>query len=97
MFNIPAPGGGLLVQHVAEGSLAERLGLRPSVVPAKIGDLEMLVGGDVIIMVQGIPMGGELENIDRIYQTIGALEGETILVTVLRAGEQVVLSGPFRR
>ncbi len=67
-------------------------------VPAKIGDLEMLVGGDVILMVQGIPLGAELENIDRIYETIAALpDGETILVTVLRAGEQVVLSGPLRR
>ena len=94
----PPPGGGLLVQHVAEGSLAEQFGLRPSVVPAKIGDLDMLVGGDIIVMVQGIPMGAELENIERIYQTIAALpDGATILVTVLRAGEQVVLSGPFRR
>ena len=98
LFNIPPPGSGLLVQHVAAGSLAEEFGLRPSVIPVKIGDLEMLVGGDVILVVQGISVGEELENLDRIFNALAALpEGETIFITVLRGGEQVVLSGQLHR
>jgi len=98
LFNVPPPGGGLLVQHVAAGSLAEELGLRPSMIPVKIGDLEMLVGGDIILMVQGISVGEELENLDRIYKTVATLpEGETVFITVLRAGEQLVLSGRLHR
>ena len=95
---MPPPGGGILVQGIAAGSLAERLGLRPSVIPAKIGELEMLLGGDIILMVQGIVIGRELENLDRIIQTLASLpDGESIFVTVLRDGEQMVLSAPRSR
>jgi S1-C subfamily serine protease len=98
LLNVPPPGGGILVQRVAAGSLAERVGLRPSVVPTRIGELEILLGGDLILMVQGISVGRELENLERIIQTLADLsDGEEIFVTVLRAGEQVVLSGTLRR
>jgi S1-C subfamily serine protease len=68
------------------------------VIPATIMDREMLLGGDIILMVQGISVGTELENLERIVETIAALpNGDTVFVTVLRGGEQVVLSGPLRR
>jgi hypothetical protein len=74
------------------------VGLLPSVIPTKIGELEILLGGDMILMVQGISVGRELENLERIIQTVADLsDGEEIFVTVLRAGEQVVLSAPRRR
>jgi hypothetical protein len=39
-------------------------------------------------------VGRELENLERIIQTVAdLLDGEEIFVTVLRGGEQVVLSG----
>jgi len=94
VLNVPPPGGGILVQGVAAGSLAERVGLRPGIIPTKIGELELKLGGDLILMVQGIAVGRDLENIDRIVETLAGLSsGETIFITVLREGEQVVLSG----
>ena len=98
LLNVPPPGGGILVQGIAEGSLAERLGLRPSVIPATIGELEILLGGDIILMVQGIVVGPELENSERIIQALTSLpDGDEIFVTVLRDGKQVVLSAPLGR
>ena len=98
LLNVPPPGGGILVQGVAAGSLAERVGLRPGLIPAQIGEVELLLGGDLILMVQGIAVGRELENLERIFQTLADLpDGDEIFVTVLRAGEQVVLSGRLRR
>ena len=98
LLNVPPPGGGILVQRVAAKSLAGQLGLRPSAIPTRIGDLEILLGGDVILMVQGIALGRELQNLDRVIQALADLpDGETVFVTVLRAGERVVLSAPLRR
>jgi S1-C subfamily serine protease len=98
LLNVPPPAGGLLVQGVASGSLAERLGLRPSAIPTKIGEREILLGGDIIVMVQGIQVGGELENMERIIQTVASLpDGDLVFVTVLRDGEQLVLSAPSGR
>jgi len=98
LLNVPPPGGGILVQGIAAGSLADRLGLRPSVIPARIGELEILLGGDIILMVQGIVVGRELENVERIIQTLASLpDGASIFVTVLRDGQQVVLSAPRAR
>ena len=98
LLNVPPPGGGLLVQGIAAGSMAERLGLRPSAIPMTIGELEILLGGDIILMVQGIAVDPELENMERIIQTLASIpDGESIFVTVLRDGEQMVLSAPRSR
>jgi len=98
LLNVPPPGGGLLVQGIAAGSLAERLELRPSVIPTTIGEMEIMLGGDIIVMVQGIQVGAELENLEQIIQTLASLpRGTEIFVTVLRDGEQMVLSAPSGR
>ena len=39
--------GGLLVQNVARGSPAEQAGLRGGTIPARIGERELLLGGDL--------------------------------------------------
>lgn len=100
LFNVPSPnpGAGLLVQHVAAGSLAEEMGLRPSVIPMKIGDLELLGGGDIILMVQGISVGKDLANLGAIVTAVSALpDGTQIFVTVLRGGRSMVLSASIHR
>ena len=97
LLNIPPPGGGILVQKVALGSLAESLGLWPSTIPVAILDREILLGGDIILSVQGIPIGGELEGLERIGQVLQDLQpGETLTVTVLRGGNSVELSTRMR-
>jgi S1-C subfamily serine protease len=95
-FNIPARRAGLLVQRVAEGSPAEQLGLRGGSLPARIGDEYLLLGGDVILAVNGIGLDdpGAYENIRR--RLIEMRAGGDISVTVLRAGETVELAGAVR-
>ena len=92
VFNLPAPGTGLLVQRVAKGSPAERLGLKAGTLPARIGDEDLIVGGDIVTAVFDIPMAGP-ESLPRIRNRILALKpGEAVVVTVLRAGKKVTLT-----
>lgn len=86
IFNLPQPTG-MLVQHVAEGSPAARLGLRPGVITATIDGETMLVGGDVVLAVAGIELSTEASTYDQMRRKLGALApGETVTVKVLRAG-----------
>jgi hypothetical protein len=56
VFNLPQ-GAGIMVQGVATGSPATGLGLRPGSLRARIGAEELLLGGDVILSVMGVPAG----------------------------------------
>jgi S1-C subfamily serine protease len=93
-FNIPAQRVGLLVQRVAEGSLAEQVGLRGGSLPAMIGDEYLVLGGDVILSIDGIGLRdlGAYENIRRRLIEVRA-GGSALRVTVLRAGETIELAG----
>lgn len=96
-FNIPARRVGLLVQRVAGGSPAEQLGLRGGSLPARIGDEYLLLGGDVILSVDGIGLGdpGAYESIRR--RLIEVRAGGSLGVSVLRAGETIELAGVVRQ
>jgi S1-C subfamily serine protease len=50
------PTGGLLVQRVARGSPAERMGLRGGRYRVAIESEQLLIGGDVIVAVDGIEL-----------------------------------------
>jgi len=93
VFNVPDQGAALLVQRAAEGSPAERLGLRGGTMPATIGQEELLLGGDIILAVEGISIGAPsaYELIRRRLIEIRASRG-TVSVTVLRGGKSVVLT-----
>jgi S1-C subfamily serine protease len=97
-FNIPLRRAGLLVQRVASGSPAERLGLRGGSVPARIGDEYLLLGGDVILAVDGIQLD-DPEAYEKIRRRLIAVRagGGDLSVTVLRAGETIELSAAFDR
>ncbi|MCZ6915341.1 MAG: trypsin-like peptidase domain-containing protein [Gemmatimonadetes bacterium] len=86
IFNIPPPGTGLLVQRVAGGSLGEQLGLQGGTVLATLDGQELILGGDIILTVQGIPVGtpDQLEQIQEALKNLTA--GQPIVVTVLRSG-----------
>ena len=93
-FNIPAQQVGLLVQRVAEGSLAKQVGLWGGSLPAMIGDEYLVLGGDVILSIDGIGLGdpGAYENIRRRIIEVRA-GGSALHVTVLRGGETIELAG----
>ena len=94
LLNVPPPSSGFLVQHVGEGSLAQRLGLRPGTIPVTIGGEEVLLGGDIILGAQGVYLGPELENVDELLRAVAQLPpGSTVAVLVLREGQKIELTG----
>lgn len=93
VFNLPQAEG-LLVQQVAQGSPAERLGLCGGDLRATIGQEQLVVGGDVILSVQGIPV--ERRSVARIRERLSQLEpSESLELRIFRSGELLDLSGPY--
>ena len=90
VLNLPQPAG-ILVEVVAKGSPAEELGLRGGSLKAVIGRNELVLGGDVILAVQGIRISvGSSEAIGEARAKLAP--GDTIRVEVLRDGELLELS-----
>ncbi len=84
-FNLPQESG-LLIQKVASNSIASRMGLRPGRVPVMIENTELLIGGDVILKVEGVPM--HMKNLKKIADKINAVQPDQPLsFTILRAGK----------
>jgi S1-C subfamily serine protease len=94
VLNVPPPGG-LLIQHVARGSLGERLGLRGGTTSVTIEEQSFIVGGDVVLAFQGIRVG-EPEQYEQLQVALGRLRaGDLVRVTVLRGGREMQLSTTF--
>src|SRR3989442_618617 len=92
VFNLPSPGVGLLVQRVAAGSPAERMGLKAGTTRASIGDEDLGVGGDIILAVMGISLA-EPSALTVIRQKITEAHlNDPIDVTVLRGGKVITLT-----
>jgi len=75
--------GGLLVIRVASGSPADRAGLRGGSIPAKLGDEDVLLGGDLIIVYNGQEACHAQCLIQSASRAVGA---DHIPVTFLRNG-----------
>ena len=82
------------MQRVAHGSPAERLGLRGGDLPAVVAGEELIVGGDIVLAVDGIALGAQnaYEDIRKRMIEIRDQNG-SLRVTVLRAGAIVELTG----
>src|SRR2546430_3105979 len=92
VLNLPQPAG-FLVQRVAEGSPAWRLGIKPGALRVSIQGRELLLGGDIILSVNGIGILESGASLDKIYESIRDLKpGERIVTKVLRAGQVIELS-----
>jgi len=79
----------LLVQHVVEGSLSDKFGLRAGSIPAQIADVSLLLGGDIIVGVNCHKCKVSMKDTHSVAQT---LSNESITsITVLRGGETVEL------
>ncbi len=90
-FNVPQDYG-YLVQKVARDSPSDRLGLRAGRVPAQILDRTLLIGGDVLLAVDGVELTPG--NVEAIRARMAQVEeGQLYRVTVLRAGKLVDLTG----
>ena len=91
-LNIPQPAG-FLVTTVAKGSLAERLGLKGGELAAVIDNQEVLLGGDIILEMDGTIVDGNRETYRSVLARIANSESHTpIRCKVLRSGRVVELS-----
>lgn len=92
VFNLPQPAG-LLVQRVSSRSPAARIGLRPGTMTAVIEGQPLLVGGDIVLEVLGVPVVSDGSSYSVIRDRLGALKpGDEVRVTVLRGGEKKELT-----
>jgi S1-C subfamily serine protease len=90
IFQLPQSRG-ILVQRVAEGSPAARIGLIPGSRKATIGGQTFLVGGDVILAVQGIDVSQD-DAPARVREAMIRRDPKAaITVAVLRGGRRVEL------
>jgi S1-C subfamily serine protease len=76
---------------VAANSPAAPIGLQPGVIPGTVEGKSFLLGGDIILAVQGQQIGSET------YEALQARlrrlpRGSTITVIVLREGREVTLT-----
>ena len=92
VLNVPPPGVGLLVQKVAAGSPAELSGLRGGTMRARIGDEDLVLGGDIVLSVMGIAVDrpGYLAAVSG--KLAVARPGQEVEIVVLRGGRGVTLT-----
>lgn len=85
LMNWPVDGG-LLVEWVKPGSAAENAGMRGGTVEATVGEVRMLLGGDLILQMGELD-ATRLDEIGRYLSTRRA--GSVLRYTVLRGGKRV--------
>lgn len=91
VFNLPQDAG-ILVQRVAKGSPASRMGLQPGTIQAEIEGQPIILGGDVILEVAGIRLSDPTAT-KRIMDLVSTVSpGEELQVTVFRRGRRIPLS-----
>jgi serine protease Do len=93
-LNVPPPGG-MLVKQVAKGSVSERIGLKGGDRVAIVEGQEIVVGGDVLLSVQGIPMTNS-EDRAKVIKALETLKvGDDLRVTIFRDNKVVELRTKF--
>jgi S1-C subfamily serine protease len=95
LFNVPQRLG-LLVQRIAAGSPADKMGILGGTVEAQIEGEEIILGGDIILEVNGIKLSEE-DGPEKIKANIRQMApGQEMKVIVLRGGRRVeLLAVPF--
>jgi S1-C subfamily serine protease len=91
-FNVPQDAG-LLIQNVAENSPGYALGLKGGSISSQIGNDKVVIGGDIILAIQGFPVTQSVDDACAIQDVIGGFTSETeIELTVLRDGKIMTLT-----
>lgn len=94
ILNVPQASG-LLVERVAERSLASHLGLRGGSSSLQIGGMPYVLGGDIILDCLGVSLA-EPDFRQKIRERVQQLEaGDAIMLRVLRGGRIVELNNRF--
>ncbi|MBK8464217.1 MAG: trypsin-like peptidase domain-containing protein [Chloracidobacterium sp.] len=97
IFNIPQAAG-LLVMRAADNSPASDLGLQAGTVRVNIGGEELILGGDIILEVAGIPIVDGWNTRPEFRAVLSRLKpGEKYGIKVFRAGKTIELSAQVRQ
>jgi S1-C subfamily serine protease len=92
VFNLPQAAG-ILVQRVSPRSPAALIGVKPGTLTATIEGQSFLVGGDIVLEVQGVPIVPDGSSYSVIRERLGKLKpGDQAMVTVLRGGKKLELA-----
>lgn len=82
------PSAGILVAKVEKDSPADKAGIRGGKNAVMIGNLKIIIGGDLIIAIDGKP----IKNMDQVVEEIEQKDiGQTIELTVLRDKKQRIV------
>jgi S1-C subfamily serine protease len=92
IFNLPQSHG-TLVQKVVKNSPAERIGLRAGKILGQIDGQPVILGGDIILAVNGISLSDPDAGEKITALRASFVPGERMTVTVFRGGKTVELSG----
>jgi putative serine protease PepD len=80
--------GGLLIQEVSPGSAAARAGLRGGKETVQIGNAQLVVGGDLIMAIDGKPVDRD----DAISRSLSRKKaGDSLELTIFRSGKTSVI------
>ena len=91
-LNVPQ-GAGMLVQKVTLMSPLGLLGIEGGTIPINIMGESVLIGGDIVISLNGIPLNSE-DNFEKARLSFEGLEkDDTFTITVLRSGRKEKLKG----
>ncbi len=94
-LNLPQPAG-ILVQRVAEGSIAWRWGIHAGTLRASVEGEELVLGGDIILGVNDVSVIEGGSSSDDIYASISKLRlGDNLVIKVFRRGQIVTLLVPI--
>jgi S1-C subfamily serine protease len=90
-LNVPQEAG-FLIQRVAAKSPGDRLGLKPGNIPVEVEDEELIIGGDIVLEVQGIKVSTDIEMLRKIQEVVQERPGlSRTEFKVLRDGKIVNL------
>jgi serine protease Do len=93
-LNLPQPGG-FLVKQVVKGSVGDRIGLRGGDRVGIVAGQQMVVGGDVLLSVQGIMLASADDRAGAIKALETLKAGDDLRVTVFRDNKLLELTTKF--
>ena len=92
ILNIPQEGG-ILVQKVAALSPVDMMGIKGGVYKIKVEDKELLVGGDILLNINDIPLDSPA-NLGKLRQELNTMQtGDSLTIRLLRGGEVLEVKG----
>ena len=89
-FNVPQKGG-ILIQKVVRNSPAGAMGLKAGTIYVTMGEEEVLIGGDIVLTVAGVPIY-EMGSLGEARQKLNSYKtGDQLTMDVLREGRIITL------